>query len=415
MRTKPSPAVNRPPRVSRLASDRICLAAVLFLAALALWPQSVSGLGVRIPNQDPFAIARGNAFVATADNPSAIYYNPAGITQLEGHHFQVGSLFYTPIYADYKNSAGQSLENEHDVIAVPHFHYVFSPKNSPFSFGLGVFAPFGLGMEWPDRAPFAPFGLEGRLNYVTTAPVLAWQPHSTLSIAAGPTLNYSDAKLRQSVLGVPNSQFVFRGDDFNVGFTAGLRWQPHTKWSFGASYFSPTTLDYDGDASFQPSPPLPGKFDSSAKFKFPQIVRAGVSFRPTTNWNLEVGIDWTDWERLDELTIQNVATIPLQWNSSFFYHAGVTRYLGRGWHVSAGYFFSEASTSERYYTPVVPDTDLHVGSIGFGRKSKHWDWAVAGQLIAGPFRDVDTAVAPPVRGEYRLISPTVSFSVGYHF
>src|SRR5678816_852969 len=38
-------------------------------ALLALLPQPALGLGSRIPNQDPEAIARGNAFVATADNP----------------------------------------------------------------------------------------------------------------------------------------------------------------------------------------------------------------------------------------------------------------------------------------------------------------------------------------------------------
>jgi hypothetical protein len=34
--------------------------------------------GFRLPNQNPEAIARGNAFVATADNPGD-HYNPAGI------------------------------------------------------------------------------------------------------------------------------------------------------------------------------------------------------------------------------------------------------------------------------------------------------------------------------------------------
>jgi len=31
------------------------------------------GTGFRLPDQDAFATARGEAFAATADNPSAIY------------------------------------------------------------------------------------------------------------------------------------------------------------------------------------------------------------------------------------------------------------------------------------------------------------------------------------------------------
>src|SRR6516164_6347371 len=90
-----------------------------FVAAFLLAPWSVFGLGSRIPNQDADAIGRGNAFAATADDPAAIYYNPAGITQLEGNNIQVGSLFYLNIYADYVSPSGQHIENKHDIIAVP--------------------------------------------------------------------------------------------------------------------------------------------------------------------------------------------------------------------------------------------------------------------------------------------------------
>src|SRR5881392_1187034 len=72
-----------------------------------LMPLAALGLGSRIPNQDAAAIARGNAFVATADNPSAMYYNPAGITQLDGQNIQVDSLFYLNIYSDYESPSGQ--------------------------------------------------------------------------------------------------------------------------------------------------------------------------------------------------------------------------------------------------------------------------------------------------------------------
>ena len=56
--------------------------------------------GFRLPDQDAFATARGEAFVATADNPSAIFYNPAGITQLEGGNVRGGlyGIYLDPTY-----------------------------------------------------------------------------------------------------------------------------------------------------------------------------------------------------------------------------------------------------------------------------------------------------------------------------
>lgn len=391
------------------------LNAWLAAALIALIPWQALGLGSRIPNQDAAAIARGNAFVATADNPSAIYYNPAGISQLEGQHAQFGSLFYMNIYADYESPSGKRTKNDPSIIPVPQFQYTVTLKDQPVSFGLGIYAPFGLGMEWPDNAPFRNAGLGVKLTYVTINPVVAWRPIPTLSIALGPTFNYSKAKLRQGIIASP-FQFHFEGEDWAYGFDAGILWQPHPKWSFGAKYWSATSLDYDGTARFGPSATfLPPPSRTQTHLEFPQIVSGGVSFRPTTNWNFEVDVDWSDWDTVKNAAIKGIATLPLNWHSSFFYEAGVTRQLGKGYFISAGYFFSEASTSERNYTPLVPDTDLHVGSIGVGRYGQHWSWTVAGQLIGGEFRKVDHSADPSVNGRYRIFTPTLSFSIAYHF
>jgi len=390
------------------------LATIVLVFSLSL--QSMPGLGVRIPNQDPTAIARGNAFAATADNPSAIYYNPAGITQMSGHNVQAGALFYLGIDAQYRSPTGQHVENDSEVVTVPHLHYVYNPTNLPVSFGLGVYAPFGLEMDWPRDAPFATGGRRGELLYLTINPVVAWQVHPTLSVAGGPTINYSDVDLRQQATPlIPGSEFKFNGDDTTYGFTAGARWQPHQQWAFGVSYRSAQKTEYEGKAQFDPSAILGPSFSTTAHLDFPQTIIGGVSYRPTTNWNVEVNIDWADWSTTDNLVVDGVASLPLNWHSSFFYEAGVTRYLSDSYYVSLGYFFSENSTSEHNYTPTVPDTELHVGSLGVGRRGEYWSWAVAGQIIAGPWYEVRDNVNPTVNGDYKLFIPTLSVAVGRRF
>ena len=41
-------------------------------------------LGFRNADQDAAATGQGEAFVAQADTPGAIYYNPGGLTQIKG-------------------------------------------------------------------------------------------------------------------------------------------------------------------------------------------------------------------------------------------------------------------------------------------------------------------------------------------
>ena len=83
---------------------------VLLLLPL-LGPAQVFGLGIRIADQDPFATARGNAFAATADNPSAIYYNPAGITQLHGQNANF-SLYTIYLNSHYTSPAGSEVDTK---------------------------------------------------------------------------------------------------------------------------------------------------------------------------------------------------------------------------------------------------------------------------------------------------------------
>ncbi len=60
--------------------------AFLLLATITLYtlPTTVQAQTPRLQGQSASAAAMGNAFVAQADDPSALHYNPAGMTQLHG-------------------------------------------------------------------------------------------------------------------------------------------------------------------------------------------------------------------------------------------------------------------------------------------------------------------------------------------
>src|SRR6188768_2899050 len=122
----------------------------LLASAAALVPSLAFGLGIRIADQNPFATARGNAFTATADNPSAVYYNPAGITQLEGTRALLGAYaisLKTRVNLDVEseNSSFSSTNTEFQV--APQFFLTFKPKQYPIALGIGVYAPFGFAIE----------------------------------------------------------------------------------------------------------------------------------------------------------------------------------------------------------------------------------------------------------------------------
>jgi long-chain fatty acid transport protein len=370
------------------------------------------------------------AVVATADNPSAIYYNPAGLTQLQGHNLR-GGVYGLHLGTEYDSPAGGSFDNEEPWHAIPQLFYAYKPENLPLSFGAGIYTPFGLSMKWPQDTGFRTIATEGSLTYLTINPVMAWEIVPGLSVGGGVTLNYSEVDLRQGFTTFPdNDEFRIHGDGTDLGFNLGLLWKISPKVSTGISYRSGTKIDMDGHTHTSMVAPTPFALssDASADFPFPQKVVVGISYRPTPAWNLEFDVDWTDWDRLDTITVNQAtpapgfpADVPLQlhWQSSCYYEFGVTRYFENDWLVSFGYIFNENSMPDAYYNPIVADLDRHFLSIGAGRRGAHLDFDISYQFGYGPKRTVTGSATSPAGqtadGDYEFISHAVGITVGWRF
>jgi len=418
------------------------VAAASAVTMMLLWIAQAGAAGFRLPDQDGFATARGEAFAATADNPSAIYYNPAGITQLAGHQVRAG-VYVLNIQTTYRSPlTHEEFDNEKDLHTVPHFFYTYGPEKSPICFGLGLYAPFGLSSEWSDQTGFRTVATRGQVTYFTINPVVAWRLAPALSLAAGATFNYAELDLRQGLVwpAQPLDQFRFKGDGWDVGYNLGLLWQVHPKVTVGIGFRSPTTVSLKGHTTaynreaFPPgSPQVPAfpeqRWSAEANWPFPLNAVFGISWRPTPAWNLEFNADYTGWNRLKTVTLRHAGGLPpllpstlplrLDWESSWYYEWGITRYFAERWHVSAGYIFNEGSVPEATYSPLVADLDRHFFSVGTGYRGNRWNWDVAYQLGYGPAHTVrgsaPSAVGQTADGEYAYWSHALIMSVGYRF
>ncbi|NWF83939.1 MAG: outer membrane protein transport protein [Bryobacteraceae bacterium] len=398
------------------------------MASLAIFPAAAHANGFDLPDHDAFAVGRGMAFVATADNPSAVYYNPAGLTQLSGHEVRAG-LYGLHLDVSFESPAGRSANNEREWHAIPQLFYSYTPEKFPIAFGLGAYSPFGLSSEWPEDTGFRTVATKADLRYWTLSPVAAWRIMPSLSVAAGLTLNYSETDLRQGLTPLPgNDEFRFEGDGTDVGFNLGVLWRVHPKVQFGATYRSQTTVDFEGSTKAR-LPGLAAEVDAVAEFPFPQKAIVGVSYRPTPAWNLEVNVDWTDWSRLNTVWIKQEtpplpfipANVPLvlDWESSFYYEFGATRYFENGWGISAGYIYNENSVPDATYSPLVADLDRHVLSLGVSHRAGRLQFDAAYQFVYGPTREVEgsalTAAGESADGKYEFFSHAFSVSMGWRF
>ncbi len=439
------------------------------LLVFSLLPSMAFALGFRLPDQDATATARGEAFAATADNASAIYYNPAGLGFLDGQRFRLGT-YAIELRTDFSpEGGGEGIHNKHEIQGIPQIFYTVKPEKSAFGFGLGIYSPFGLSLEYPENSPFRDLATKARIRFITLSPVLAWKINEQLSVAAGPTINLADAKLERGILGL-GDKFRFDGSGIGLGFQAGVMWRPATQHSFGWVYRSPVEIEFSGHSSVQLSDaqlrnldslnqqiaaanaaiqqvraavgpfgeaavnatlvslglpteeidPIDTSFpeeDADATIRFPQSVTVGYSFRPTPAWNFEANIDWTDWDNFNEVTLHQQTSgkvvIPFNYESSFIYEFGATHYFRNGVNLSAGYIYSENSVPNESFNPSVPDSNRHIFSAGIGYESARFSLAFAYQYLYGPDRKIDQNTSAD--GIYRTTAHAISLSAGCTF
>src|SRR5262245_13304238 len=81
--------------------------ALLALIVGAIVPAVAHGEAFRLLDHGAAATAQGAAFAAQADDPSAIHYNPAGMTQLERFQIYTGVNLVSGT-TDFTNTLGQS-------------------------------------------------------------------------------------------------------------------------------------------------------------------------------------------------------------------------------------------------------------------------------------------------------------------
>ena len=337
---------------------------------LALIPSGALAAGYYLPNQDAFATARGNAFVATADSAAAVFYNPAGMTQLEQPELQVG--VYAIMLGNEADVRGQSFDAKDELQAAPHIYYV-QPYNDRLSFGFGLNSPFGLGTEWGRNTNFTPVVTEARLLYASATAALAYKVTDEISIGASFSVNYADLTLEQGP-GGPGSYLRFSGDDVGVSGGVSVRWQPNECHAFGLVYSSQSKFDLNGETTTN-IPFFANDGSAHMNFMTPARIAGGYSYRPAPGWNLEANVEWLDWNALNTLSLKTSSipgtrSVPVtfDWESSFIYELGASYTTPDGYVLAAGYDFNQNSQPDANFTPGVSDADRHWFNLGFGRK-----------------------------------------------
>src|SRR5262245_58121660 len=157
---------------------------ISFLCA-ALLPATVHGQGFGIYEEGACTMSRGGAGVAEpCEDGSAIYVNPAGLAGQRGLVIGGGGtlIFGT---ASFTSDLGpvSKLKRHSEFPPYLYVHYGLTDKVAA---GIGLYVPYGLGVEWPIDFGGRFVSYDSNLRTVYVQPTLA-ATFGAVSIGGGPT------------------------------------------------------------------------------------------------------------------------------------------------------------------------------------------------------------------------------------
>ncbi len=420
-----------------------------FLIAVAVFCASASafGSGFSIFEQGAKATAMGGAFAATADDPSAIFYNVAGIAQQR--HFTVlagGTAInfanqFRGSSTDPFTSGTSGKYREH--LFVPPNAYVVVPVGSNLTFGLGVFTPFGLRTDWAQPFPGRFVARDTNLKTLSIEPAIAWQSSDgRFALGAGYEHRRAHVQLSRNN-GVLNPFTQRFADVANVylsskwhsdsGYNVGLLFKPTSTWRFGASYRSDMDIKLSGNAKFTQIPTgspeldaivgagLPPNQRINTTISFPSTLIAGVATTAITNWDVEADITRTTWNRFKNLDI-NFETTPAvnlhreeDWKNTYSYRLGGNRRIGSDWDVRLGAVYDENPQPTKSVSPLLPDSDRAGVAFGVGYHKGPWIIDATEFVLHFMRRGTFGQSQDNFNGEYKTDANLISFNIGYRF
>lgn len=420
------------------------LSLVTALACLLAMP--AFGAGFSIFEQGAKASGMAGAYAATADDPSAIFYNPAGLAQQRQMTVLAGATFinFTNEFTGDPNSdvtSGTEGKYNRHTFVPPNTYFIY-PIRDNITVGFGAYSAWGLRTDWAEPWVGRYISNDADLKTMSFNPAAAWQVTDNLAIGAG--IEYRRARVFLNSNRMALNPFTGRIVDIanirlasdygaDIGWNAGFLFNATDRLRIGASYRAPMDIDLEGRAEINQistgnvqldqliRTQLPPNQGISTSFPFPAVVAAGIAFSPNATWDIELDMTHMTWSRFEALSVAFAQTPNAGftreqlWENSSAFRLGANARVAADWDVRFGALYDENPQPTEAVSPLLPDSDRIGVTFGLGFHRGPWIVDAAGFVLH--FKDRNTGGINPegFEGTYETDAMLWSFNLGYRF
>lgn len=426
---------------------RLFLSSVFVSIVIIAFSTVSFGAGFQVPEQGVASMGMGMGFIGKADDLSAVYHNPAGLTQLKGNHVY-GGLAGISATASYSRPGFTTQDNKSDIIPVPliAFSTDFGERMKNVVVALAVNAPFGLRNEYDAGGPQRYLTTEISLKTIYVGPYVGWQVHPKVSLGAGFQYVYASGKIGQKInyggrlnpalnenASYDGTLELYDANDTGLAANFGILITPTERLQVGATWRSGIDINVKGDvrltipdAVTQLTGGLIQSVDVDGKttVSLPQVFGLGIAYQLSEGFTVIADVNRITWNVYKDLDFDfepDVAYLPdtpnpRNWENTTAVRFGAELQLSDSLAVRTGYLFDQSPIPDNTLGPELPTGDRHGLTFGFGYQwgNATLDFAYAHLFIKD--RDVGISLRDPQPlGNYKSSANIFGFSLNYAF
>lgn len=395
----------------------------------------IYGGGFQINEQGARAMAMGGAFTGLANDPSALYFNPAGITQLSGTHFMAGVTLIFPSSSFRGPSPSTTEYNMKDQTFNPINFYGTYQFNNELYFGLSVTNQYGLGTLWDDNWVGNTMAVKTDLKTFFFNAVAAYKLTDQLSVSAGFIYALGNVEISRYTSFSPftgMAKVTLKGDGHAFGFTAGILYKMSSELSFGLSFRSQAKFNLTGDANSEGGPaavqPLLPKGGISSEITTPLNITFGIAAHPITKLTVTADFQYIGWSSYDKLSVDfadpNLEDLSSYrgYEDTYIIRFGAEYQLLDKLALRGGLLYDKNPVKDELLDPTLPDANRLGFNVGFGYKlAQNFSVDVAYLFLRFAERTIINSQQSytwgnaPFNGTYNSTAHLIAFNLSYNF
>ncbi len=358
-----------------MSRNRTPIALFVVLAVVAFLPSQAFASAFGVRESSTVSTGMMHATTARLDTPETLFYNPAGLALLTRTQLSIGvqGIYGSFHYTDPDTDGGGPANDATGTALIPIPNMSLAYAAGPLTVGLGVYAPYGLKLTWPDDFAGDHIVQMTHLKIPHTCLGAGFKIAKGLYIGvAGQVTVSPDPRAFTANVELEKDLNILTGDlsgeAIGFGYSVGLMYRPNDTFFFGLSYKSPVKLEFEGESTKTTAGDTEpfDRTDILAKINMPDEFNVGIGFKPNDDWYIALDAGLSKWSVLPEIVITDLAIddhlagvspMNLDWGNGYFFRTGVQWEKSKTLQLRFGVGYEITPIPIETLGPLLPDAD----------------------------------------------------------